>query len=45
MAEGKFSNELKPWQKEIDREVRCELMGHIGHGPDRFDVIAIYLGS
>jgi len=45
VAGGKYSNELNPWQREIDREVRRELMGHIGHGPDRFDTIAIYLGS
>lgn len=45
VAGGLFSSQLKPWQYKIDREVRRELMGHIGHGPDRFDVIAIYLGS
>jgi len=40
VAGGFFSNDLESWQHDIDREVRRDLMGHIG----MYDVIAIYLG-
>jgi hypothetical protein len=44
-ADGLMSTELAKWQFEIDRIVRIEIMRMLGHGDERWDVVAIYLGT